>query len=511
MNPSLREQIANANFHPTEAALQLEKRLSDKLGGQRRYEPIRLMLARSLRERDNPPPLAEEKRAKKKSIRGRDLFGNDLDLWISIFLLEGNFGEQVRLDDFRKAVEAHWARGGKWIADDWEKAKGEVAKLAQSLANLLPESSATEATIDSPTAEASGAIRLRLGPVGKTHPEGESVDFALNGAGSPHIVLMGKTGTGKTRIGVHLIRQILQKTRAPFLYIDPKPDFAPGCQYHKIFDEIADAKTLVVGSEAIPLDFLPQASRGNTALQGACIRLRDSLCRPAHAASTTQKNRLLNCVESVARSKADRSINGIQSAYDAALEEENAHPDSVSSVLSELTRFHVFEPAMPPEKFFSQSWVLSLSPDIPQSYRNLIMQLLLDAEAAFWLSRDDAPLHNGHRTIRHLLVIDEANRVLHKNRSESLQEMITQTRQRGCAVTLLSQNPKDFEGQDYDYMTQIGTAICFACNQSDRGLTPLKGIFGRKVMAKEFSENRLSEGLAFCKLPGRKPEVIRCF
>ena len=107
MNPSLREQIASANFHPTEAALQLEKRLSDKLGGQRRYEPIRLMLGRSLRERENPPPLAEEKRAKKKSIRGRDLFGNDIDLWISIFLLEGNFGEQVRLDDFRKAVEAH--------------------------------------------------------------------------------------------------------------------------------------------------------------------------------------------------------------------------------------------------------------------------------------------------------------------------------------------------------------------------------------------------------------------
>jgi len=511
MNPSLREQVANANFHPTEAALQLEKHLTDKLGGQRRYEPIRLMLGRSLRESENPPPLPEEKRAKKKSIRGRDLFGNDLDLWISIFLLEGNFGEQVRLDDFRQAVEAHWARGCQWIADDFEKAKGEVAKLAQSLANLLPESSATEATSASPAAEACGAVRLRLGPISKTHPEGESVDFALNGAGSPHIVLMGKTGTGKTRIGVDLIRQILSKSRAPFLYIDPKPDFAPGCQYHKIFDEIADAKTLVVGNEPIPLDFLPQASRGNTALQGACIRLRDSLCRPAHSASTTQKSRLLNCVESVARSNADRSVNGIQAAYAAALEEENANPDSVSSVLSELTRFHIFEPAMPPEKFFSQSWTLSLSPDIPQSYRNLIMQLLLDAEAAFWLSREDAPLRDGHRTLRHLLVIDEANRVLHKNRSDSLQEMITQTRQRGCAVMLLSQNPKDFEGQDYDYMTQIGAAICFACNQSDRGLTPLKGIFGRKVMAKEFSENRLGEGLAFCKLPGRKPEVIRCF
>ena len=168
------------------------------------------MLGRSLRERENPPPLREEKRAKKKSIRGRDLFGNDIDLWISIFLLEGegNFGEQVRLDDFRKAVEAHWARGG-WIADDLEKAKGEVAKLAQSLANLLPESSATATSIDSPAAEACGAIRLRVGQVSKTHPEEEPVDFTLNGAGSPHIVLMGKTGTGKTRIGVHLIQQIL--------------------------------------------------------------------------------------------------------------------------------------------------------------------------------------------------------------------------------------------------------------------------------------------------------------
>ncbi len=509
MKLSFRDVVASALFSPVEEAVVLERRFSTEMGGQKRYEPIRLMLGRSLMERESPKPLADGQRNAKRTIRGRDLFGNDIDLWISLFLMEGSFGEKVRIENFRRAVEAHWARGSELLADEFEKAEGDVVKLAQSLANRLPEDGLAAATGAGIVAggDVPGAVRLRIGPVSRKHPGGQPVDFVLNGAGSPHLVLMGKTGTGKTRLGVDLIKQILRAARLPFIYIDPKPDFAKGCQYDNAFADVATAKTLKVGNEPIPLDFLPKADSGDIALQAACMRLRDSLCRPASAAKPIQRERLLSCVEEVARAAKERSLARIAEAYDAAMEQES---DIISSVLHELTRFRPFEPSLPPEEFFSQSWVLSLSPAIPQSYQNLIMELLLDAEAAYWKSRQDAPLQEGHRELRHLLVIDEANRVI-KNRSESLVEMITQTRQRGCVLMLLSQNPGDFASGNYEYITQIGAVISFACNQSEKGLTPLKGIFGRKLMPKEFSDSKLSPGLAFCKLPGRDPEVIQCF
>ena len=76
---------------------------------------------------------------------------------------------------------------------------------------------------------------------------------------------------------------------------------------------------------------------------------------------------------------------------------------------------------------------------------------------------------------------------------------------------LLSQDPSDFEGQEYDFMTQIGSFVAFACNQTTGGLRSLEGAFGRKLQAREFSDTYLEQGVAFCKAPGREPERVRCW
>jgi DNA sulfur modification protein DndE len=510
MNLQLRDEILAANFRPSEAAAHFEAMLRSRLGGPHRYEVVRLMLGRSLIESDSPKPVSDADRAVKGDIRGRELFGTEIDLWMALFAIDGGMQENSGLEDFKGAVEAHWARGSALIKDDFERAESDIVQMAMSIANLLPDRTA-ESSGNGTRSVSHGALTLRIGPLSENAETGEPVEFVLNRVGSPHIVLMGKTGQGKTRVGVDLAQQILASSHAPMIYIDPKPDFAPGGNYHGAFDAVCNATNLVVGKQPIPLDFLPRADRGSVSLQAACMRLRDSICRSTPSAGPVQRDRLLTCIEHVARNDRDRSLNRIAAEYDAALATDAARGDSVSSMLNELTRFGAFEPELRADEFFPRSWVLSLAPEIPESFKNLIMQLLLDAELAYWESQDDAPMTEGHRSLRHLLVIDEARRILKTARSESLVGMITRTRSRGCCVMLLSQNPGDFEGADYDFMSQIGAVIGFACNQSERGLTALKGPFGRKLMANEFSDSRLTEGLALCKLPQRAPEVIRCW
>jgi len=78
-------------------------------------------------------------------------------------------------------------------------------------------------------------------------------------------------------------------------------------------------------------------------------------------------------------------------------------------------------------------------------------------------------------------------------------------------VMLLSQDPSDFEGEADDFLSQIGTVVAFACNQSRKGLGSLEGVFGRKLQAAEFTDTQLEPGVAFVKLPGREPDRIRCW
>lgn len=117
----------------------------------------------------------------------------------------------------------------------------------------------------------------------------------------------------------------------------------------------------------------------------------------------------------------------------------------------------------------------------------------------------------GFRSFRHLLVLDEARKVFKERRSESLVDLVRQGRSKGSVVMLLSQDPSDFEGQAEDFTTQLGVVIAFACNQTQKGLGSLQGVFGRKLQASEFGDTYLPAGVAFVKLPGVQADRLRCW
>ena len=148
---------------------------------------------------------------------------------------------------------------------------------------------------------------------------------------------------------------------------------------------------------------------------------------------------------------------------------------------------------------------------LPEELKRLVTLVLLDAVSAFLLDQADSAVTGGFRILRHLLVLDEARKVLKERRSESLVDLVRQGRSKGSVVMLLSQDPSDFEGQTDDFTTQLGTVIAFACAQTQKGLGALQGVFGRKLQASEFTDTYLTPGVAFVKLPGQPPERIRCW
>lgn len=511
MNSEFRQSIWKGLFKPTENAVFVEEKLSPKLGLTKRYEAAQLMVGRSLVEPKAPLPVGDMKTG--KPIPGENLFGEQIDLWISILIMDGQLGIGATLDDFRGLVEAHWARGAELLLQDWEHSREDHVLFARRLAELLPERVAggSGRTLGETSA---GQLILRVGAVSLSYPAGEAVAFELNGpATSPHIALMGRSGSGKTTTGVNLVGQIIEQSAAPFLFIDPKGEFVEdGAIRGAMADMRAPPNGIEVGVQPIPLDFSPDPAGGRVAMQNAARQLCDTVAKCCRSVGDVQRARLLRVIEGCFSGENARDFPAIAEAYRNALSLEDKQSDSISSLLDSLSTFGAgcFSAQQTPAEFFSKSWVISLK-KLPDDLRKLSVLVLLDAVKTHLRGLKEAPLVGRHRALRHLLVLDEARKFLRETRSESLVEIVREMRSKGSCVILLSQDPSDFEGETDDFTTQLGTVIGFSCNQSRSGLRALRGVFGRALQESEFSDSTLPSGVAFCKLPGRPPERIVCW
>jgi DNA sulfur modification protein DndE len=216
-------------------------------------------------------------------------------------------------------------------------------------------------------------------------------------------------------------------------------------------------------------------------------------------------------IEKVIRSSQSHDLETIKAYDKTELETQGKSHDSIMSRLNEITSLQCFTSELLPAEFFNRSWIISLKKIASEELKRLVILLLLDALKSFILSQGDSIVQSGFRTLRHLLYIDEARRILSEKKYQSLVDIVRRGRSKGEVVMLISQDPSDFEGQADDFTTQLGTVIAFACSQSQHGLKSLQGVYGPKLLANEFSYTYLSPGVAFAKLPNRQPERIACW
>lgn len=507
MNLDFKEAVWKGQFRPTEESYEFEDRFRKRFGLGNRYDSARLLVGRSLAEPQPVTPLGPEAKLSNKAIAGEFLFGEQIDLWIAALVLDGGLTVGGGVDDFRALVEAHWARGFQLIRGEFERCGGDEVRLISLLADLLPEGVPGAGAATGLEPSAAGEVRVKVGTVSLIYPAGKAVELVVNGQGtSPHIAFMGAVGKGKTTTALQLAGQIISQARIPFLFIDPKGD--------EILRQGAvplGGTILEVGREAIPLDFLPSASGGHVAVQNAAMRLRDTIVRCCKTPGDLQQDLLRTAIENVIQDNAGRDLDTIKDEYEHQLRQAGKASDSIVSRLNELTGLSCFSPDLPPAGFFRRSWVISLKALQSDELKRLVVLLLLDATAAYGLAQGDSPVVHGFRAMRHILVVDEARKILMERKYQSLSDLVRLSRSKGEVVVLLSQDPSDFEGQVDDFTTQLGSVVAFACAQTQRGLRALRGVYGRALQANEFADTWLPQGVAFCKLPGREPERITCW
>jgi DNA sulfur modification protein DndE len=501
--------LNNAGFKTSKHADQMGEKLRKALGLTTRYEPARLAIARSLAISDPPPPLPEAYREEEcGAIKGQNLFGDDLAIWTAMVVEHAGKGD-TSLKEIQEMVRLHWHRGMELLMKDWEESGGgdhddeqfdKFVLLQASRAGIREGGKLRLLGAGSELESKAAPVVLRLGEVGTDTQTQQPVRWILNGPGeSPHVAIMGKIGSGKTRTGMDLIRQIRKQTGCPVLLFDmAKGDLAANAG---LIHEL-EATVIRAPKEPIPLDVLHIAERVQADAHQGAMRFRDSF--KSMMQSKPGGKQLDALREGAYRALLTSKPVKIQDVRDKVREvysERRQKDDVVTATFNELTAWDLFEPRLSPQQFFSKSWIIDLHEATSETEQRLLVFLLLDALYTHYRTLPDSTMdETGHRALRICVGIDEARRVLGYGQP-SLIALVRESRSKGTSLVLMSQSPDDFDSEDDNFLESIGLAMSF--NTSAPRARALQAFLGQNV-----DLGGLQSGVAVTRLKDR-PGIIR--
>lgn len=489
--------LGNVNFRPTAKADKANDNLKSKLGLETRYEPARLAIAYSLSHK-KPFDESEEKDDEElgKTINGRTLFGDDLlPVWVAMIVEEMQEAD-ITIDVIQRNVKNHWSRGILELIQVWENVGEDYNKFILYLAEKsdLPDVVLeTDPSLNDSVNITDGALHLKLGELGTDLQTGKEIKWHLNGNGSPHAAFMGATGSGKSRLALNMVAQIRKKTNAPIILFDfAKGDIAS----NDVLIKHIGATVINCPENPVPLDVLNIHSPTSNNITNAAMRFRESFIKlPKAKPGPVQMDDLRDAAKNVFSKNSQKiKINDIYNELQTIYNQNGKDGDIVTSTFKDLMQWELFDPILPPSDFFEKSWVIDVH-EASETAQRLIVFLILDSLYSYVKSLPDSKLDlKNNRTLKLVLVIDEARRVL-KYGQESLISLIRESRSKGVSVFLISQSPEDFDTNADNFLEQIGFTACFKSN--GRSSKVLKACLGQNV-----DLAGLPDGVAVTRMPG---------
>jgi len=250
-------------------------------------------------------------------------------------LLREFAGKPVADDELGSLFKRHVERGVRLLTQGLEACDGSGEKLILSLVESAAQS---QAKLAGARDSASGLL-MRL-VLGKAVRGGAEVAIELNRPGtSPHVAIMGRSGSGKTRSAKSFLTRIAQSgTRpTPVLVFDyAKGDLAAD----ETFVRGLGATTVVLPDELVPLAPVACESKSDIAIKSASLRFRDTICSVVKL-GPKQRGNCMQLIERAFRESdsLDITIQHVFDVADAWYQENGLKADSLIETLRDMTQF----------------------------------------------------------------------------------------------------------------------------------------------------------------------------
>jgi len=284
-----------------------------------------------------------------------------------------------------------------------------------------------------------------------------------------HLAIMGKPGVGKTQFLLKILADIRSQSnfQTHFIYFDYKGDVADNARFLEVSK--AQPFRLLQGGQSLPINPFVLPAYDEQTINISAREKAESFASINAKLGVVQKGALTEAIRAAYAKRKDSptpypDFGDVFQIAAAMYEEDNKKDDSLIEVLRDLSGFDLFwkhgMEAPPIERLANRTFLIDVHamPVLKELVAYLVIERLYKEMAAM----PDSPVNDGRRTIRTVLVIDEAHNYLSQN-NIFLQRIIREGRSKGVVVFFASQSPGDYQQDFFNFQELLEFAYIFQC------------------------------------------------
>ena len=308
--------------------------------------------------------------------------------------------------------------------------------------------------------------------IGRTLLQRNELVMELNNTArhaNSHLAIMGKPGVGKTQFLLKLLADIRIQSnyQTNFVYFDYKGDVVD----NERFREIAKVQPyrLLQAGQSLPINPFVLPAYDEQTINVSAREKAESFASINNKLGVVQKGALTEAVRAGYAKRAGSpapypDFQDILEIAATAYEEDGKKDDSLIEVLRDLSDFDLFwkhgSDTPPIEKLSNRTLLIDMH--AMPVLKELVAYLVIERMYKEMASMADSPVTDGRRTIRTILVIDEAHNYL-SQKNIFLQRIIREGRSKGVVVFFASQSPNDYQQEFFNFQELLEFAYIFQC------------------------------------------------
>src|SRR5690606_20241381 len=284
-----------------------------------------------------------------------------------------------------------------------------------------------------------------------------------------HLAIMGKPGVGKTQFLLKILADLRVQSnyQTNFIFFDYKGDVVD----NESFTNITRSRSyrLLQNNESLPINPFVLPAYDEQSIQVSAREKAESFASINSKFGVVQKGALTEAIMAAYAKRASSKdpypdFQDILELATMAYEEEGKRDDSLIEVLRDLANFNLFwshgHSVKPIDKLSNRSMIIDVH--AMPVLKELVGYLVIERLYKEMTNLPDSPIKDGRRTLRTILVIDEAHNYLGQ-KNIFLQRIIREGRSKGIVVFFASQSPKDYQQKFFNFQELLEFAYIFQC------------------------------------------------
>ena len=308
--------------------------------------------------------------------------------------------------------------------------------------------------------------------IGRTVLENRNLIVELNNTArhaNSHLAIMGKPGVGKTQFLLKILTDLRVQSdfQTHFIYFDYKGDVVGNLR----FLDLAKVQPyrLLQGGQSLPINPFVLPGYDEQTINVSAREKAESFASINAKLGVVQKGALTEAIRAGYAQRAETGapypdFQDILAIAARMYEDQGKNDDSLIEILRDLATFNLFwkhgDAAAPLERLSNRTLLIDLHamPVLKELVAYLVIERLYKEMAVL----PDSPVENDRRTIRTILVIDEAHNYLNQ-KNLFLERIIREGRSKGVVVFFASQSPNDYQQKFFNFQELLEFAYLFQC------------------------------------------------